>query len=114
MKRKAIHFGGYGFLQKKPKSKKALQFNGKLFIGLTTKPEACASKQHNYLNAFPKKSTSYLRSASLDFAVWTGLEPATSAVTGRHSNQLNYQTSRNADANILLKFISASNSQNYF
>ena len=25
-------------------------------------------------------------------AVWTGLEPATSAVTGRHSNQLNYQT----------------------
>jgi hypothetical protein len=26
------------------------------------------------------------------FAVWTGLEPATSCVTGRHSNQLNYQT----------------------
>jgi hypothetical protein len=26
------------------------------------------------------------------FAVWTGLEPATSGVTGRHSNQLNYQT----------------------
>ena len=25
------------------------------------------------------------------FAGWTGLEPATSAVTGRHSNQLNYQ-----------------------
>jgi hypothetical protein len=25
-------------------------------------------------------------------AVWTGLEPATSGVTGRHSNQLNYQT----------------------
>ena len=25
-------------------------------------------------------------------AVWTGLEPATSAVTVRHSNQLNYQT----------------------
>ena len=24
--------------------------------------------------------------------VWTGLEPATSCVTGRHSNQLNYQT----------------------
>ena len=23
-------------------------------------------------------------------ARWTGLEPATSAVTGRHSNQLNY------------------------
>ena len=27
------------------------------------------------------------------FAVWTRLELATSAVTGRHSNQLNYQTS---------------------
>ncbi len=26
------------------------------------------------------------------FADWTGLEPATSAVTGRHSNQLNYQS----------------------
>ena len=25
-------------------------------------------------------------------AVWTGLEPATSCVTGRHANQLNYQT----------------------
>ena len=29
---------------------------------------------------------------SCKLAVWTGLEPATSAVTGRHSNQLNYQT----------------------
>ncbi len=28
-------------------------------------------------------------------AVWTGLEPATSCVTGRHSNQLNYQTNIN-------------------
>ena len=26
-------------------------------------------------------------------AVRTGLEPATSCVTGRHSNQLNYRTS---------------------
>ncbi len=27
-----------------------------------------------------------------DFSAgWTGLEPATSAVTGQHSNQLNYQ-----------------------
>ncbi len=41
---------------------------------------------------FRKKSTSKLKCFS-DFAVWTGLEPATSAVTGRHSNQLNYQTS---------------------
>ena len=27
-----------------------------------------------------------------DFADRTGLEPATSAVTGRHSNQLNYRS----------------------
>ena len=33
-------------------------------------------------------------------AVWTGLEPATSAVTGRHSNQLNYQTNNNKMAEI--------------
>ena len=38
-------------------------------------------------------------------AVRKGLEPSTSGVTGRHSNQLNYRTgysafSRNADANI--------------
>jgi hypothetical protein len=33
-----------------------------------------------------------LTGAFLNGAVWTGLEPATSAVTGRHSNQLNYQT----------------------
>ena len=26
------------------------------------------------------------------YAVWTGLEPATPCVTGRYSNQLNYQT----------------------
>ena len=36
----------------------------------------------------------YLKAAYL-FAVWTGLEPATSCVTGRHSNQLNYQTNPN-------------------
>ncbi len=29
------------------------------------------------------------------FAGWTGLEPATSAVTGQHSNQLNYQPKEN-------------------
>ena len=28
----------------------------------------------------------------IPFAVRTGLEPATSCVTGRHSNQLNYRT----------------------
>jgi hypothetical protein len=37
-----------------------------------------------------KKSSSKLK--SFFFAVWTGLEPATPCVTGRYSNQLNYQT----------------------
>ena len=32
------------------------------------------------------------RALAFMFADWTGLEPATSAVTGRHSNQLNYQS----------------------
>ncbi len=27
-------------------------------------------------------------------AEWTGLEPATSGVTGRHSNQLNYHSAK--------------------
>ena len=34
----------------------------------------------------------------LSSAVPTGLEPATSGVTGRHSNQLNYSTSLSHDA----------------
>ena len=38
-----------------------------------------------------KKTQPYLKIAFF-VAVWTGFEPATSAVTGRHSNQLNYQT----------------------
>ena len=32
------------------------------------------------------------RAEARDFAVRTGLEPATSGVTGRYSNQLNYRT----------------------
>ena len=35
---------------------------------------------------------SYKPILKLKMAVRTGLEPATSCVTGRHSNQLNYQT----------------------
>ncbi len=38
-----------------------------------------------------KKKSGVFRSP--DFAVWTGLEPATPCVTGRYSNQLNYHTS---------------------
>ncbi|VXB32697.1 hypothetical protein BACI349Y_280011 [Bacillus sp. 349Y] len=33
-----------------------------------------------------------LLSHNMKMAVRTGLEPATSCVTGRHSNQLNYRT----------------------
>ena len=38
------------------------------------------------------KQKTPLRCKGVCFADWTGLEPATSAVTGRHSNQLNYQS----------------------
>ena len=39
----------------------------------------------------PCKSRTY-KGLKIAFAVWTGLEPATPCVTGRYSNQLNYQT----------------------
>ena len=32
------------------------------------------------------------RAPLLNVAEWTGLEPATSGVTGQHSNQLNYHS----------------------
>jgi hypothetical protein len=35
---------------------------------------------------------SVLKSVEALLAEWTGLEPATSCVTGRHSNQLNYHS----------------------
>ena len=38
-----------------------------------------------------KKAPNFLEAFYL-LAVWTGLEPATPCVTGRYSNQLNYQT----------------------
>ena len=49
--------------------------------------------------------------SSEDFAVWTGLEPATPCVTGMYSNQLNYRTNfvcrtffSKASAKVLLFF----------
>jgi hypothetical protein len=45
------------------------------------------------IHLIPKKAPSRLkRDGAFWVADWTGLEPATSAVTGRHSNQLNYQS----------------------
>ena len=38
------------------------------------------------------KNPLIIKGLGVNFADWTGLEPATSAVTGRHSNQLNYQS----------------------
>ena len=35
----------------------------------------------------------------------TGLEPATSAVTGRHSNQLNYRSLRASRTNFSFQFV---------
>ena len=42
--------------------------------------------------AIIKKGLSFFYKPQSLCAVWTGLEPATSAVTGRRSNQLSYQT----------------------
>ncbi|CAI8885883.1 hypothetical protein EMIT0133MI5_80001 [Bacillus velezensis] len=39
-----------------------------------------------------KKNENMIVSFTIKMAVRTGLEPATSCVTGRHSNQLNYRT----------------------
>ena len=43
-------------------------------------------------NAYKRKNPPHFRVKGIAFAVWTGLEPATPCVTGRYSNQLNYQT----------------------
>ena len=43
------------------------------------------------LDGYVQKRKAHI-AVNLCFADWTGLEPATSAVTGRHSNQLNYQS----------------------
>ena len=42
--------------------------------------------------ALPTELLSHIINILLKMAVRTGLEPATSCVTGRHSNQLNYRT----------------------
>ena len=39
-----------------------------------------------------RKNPPHFHAKGIAFAVWTGLEPATPCVTGRYSNQLNYQT----------------------
>lgn len=77
------------------KIKKALQINGKLFIGLTTKPTTPWRGINNTTNLkyFRGKKPLETERLSLLLAVWTGLEPATPCVTGTYSNQLNYQTS---------------------
>ena len=40
----------------------------------------------------PEKTKAPLWGALEDMAEWTGLEPATSGVTGQHSNRLNYHS----------------------
>ena len=46
----------------------------------------------NDLQAFSKERIKLMELFDSTFADRTGLEPATSAVTGRHSNQLNYRS----------------------
>ena len=43
------------------------------------------------------------------FAVRTGLEPATSGETGRHSNQLNYRTTFLYDSTLAAQFLGNAN-----
>ena len=38
------------------------------------------------------KSPAFLQGSCFKLAEWTGLEPATSGVTGQHSNRLNYRS----------------------
>ena len=74
-------------------------------MGLTTKPLMRSTHQSTQLIFVAKKSFKNFEALS-KFAVWTGLEPATPCVTGRYSNQLNYQTlSVIAVANIHYIFI---------
>ena len=41
---------------------------------------------------FESSSAKFIAPAGHEMAEWTGLEPATSGVTGRRSNQLNYHS----------------------
>lgn len=76
----------YALLYPEPtENKKSLSNQEKLFIGFNYKPlprvtwptQHCKKKAHK---------------CGLNYAVWTRLELATPCVTGRYSNQLNYQT----------------------
>jgi hypothetical protein len=50
-------------------------------------------KTFGFISLLSTKKPAHLSEPVFFFdAVWTGLEPATPCVTGRYSNQLNYQT----------------------
>lgn len=72
------------FLLKIAISDSLLKLSEYVFFVLNLKITICFNRKGN------KKAPQLLE--RLLSAVWTGLEPATSCVTGRHSNQLNYQT----------------------
>ena len=52
----------------------------------------CLSMTTPVTTPLKQKKPLIFKGLSVAFAVWTGLEPATPCVTGRYSNQLNYQT----------------------
>lgn len=52
---------------------------------------------------YKTKKVIHMDNLTFILAVWTGLEPATSAVTGRHSNQLNYRRTKNYTRNASAK-----------
>src|SRR5690625_3549687 len=71
--------------------------------GRKTKKQRGKGKKNGPIGAVQSKGSRGLQSGSLrepafdfvDLADRTGLEPATSGVTGRHSNQLNYRSALN-------------------
>ena len=80
------------------KTKKPLLIQEKLLIGLLLnlgKPETYPQTTQLLFTAkksSPVEGSLVLHPIAIGFAVWTRLELATPCVTGRYSNQLNYQT----------------------
>ena len=94
-----------GWQESRPKTQKALTFVKAFAVWTMT--ERSFQRKVNVLNGHSREGTDASASGGWQesrprmqkaptfveaFAVWTGLEPATPCVTGRYSNQLNYQT----------------------
>ncbi len=69
---------------------------GFLWYGITSRNEKSRKNNAFYAALLPFDNL---------IADRTGLEPATSAVTGRHSNQLNYRSLRASRTNFSFQFV---------